>query len=208
MCKTRGLTVAEALIVGVVIAILLVFLITAHMREREQSRRTRCWNNLNQLAKGMAGYMGWGEPWYPCPLGRGSDPKSYNGAEWIASLYWTGTVPDPGVFICPSSGDTNHNGVDMGATRTTATFGSQTVSYAGMHWYSVTASGGAVRDDFPPNEAMASDDTQGTINHGTRTNGGMSVLFFDAHVEFKTSEEIDVERAVGQQDGLLTRLKN
>jgi prepilin-type processing-associated H-X9-DG protein len=141
-------------------------------------------------------------------LGRGHDPKSYNGAEWLASLYWTGYVPDPGVFICPSSGDTNHNGVDLGATRTTATFGSQTVSYAAMHWRTITACGSAIRDDFPPNETMASDDTQGTINHGSRTYGGMSVLFFDAHVEFKTNEEIDLEHGVGQKGGVLEKLRN
>jgi competence protein ComGC len=57
MCKTRGLTLAEALIVGVVIAILLGLLLPAVMRQRDECRGRRCRNNLNQIAKGMAAYL-------------------------------------------------------------------------------------------------------------------------------------------------------
>jgi prepilin-type processing-associated H-X9-DG protein len=86
----------------------------------------------------------------------------------------------------------------MGSSKAPTAFTAQTVSYAGMWWKSVvTATGGAIRDDFPPNEPMASDDTEPTINHGERTNGGMALLFFDSHVEFKTNTELDIERAVG-----------
>jgi prepilin-type processing-associated H-X9-DG protein len=77
-----------------------------------------------------------------------------------------------------------------------------------MHWTAVTASGGAIRDDFPPNECMGSDDTQGQINHGEETNGGMSMLYFDSHVEFKTNTEIDLKRGVGATGGILAKLKN
>jgi len=206
----RGLTRVEAIITVVVLGVLAVVGFAWLGREREEARRVRCRNNLNQLAKGMATYLnphGSGRH-YPCPLGRGRDPNSYNGAEWFAALYWTGTIPDPGVFICPSSGDTNHDGVDIGSTRTAAAFGSQTVSYAGMHWRSITPTGGAIRDDFPPTEVMASDDTEGTVNHGEADDGGMNVLFFDSHVEWRTADELDPRTAVGQKGGLLARLAN
>ena len=132
--------------------------------------------------------------------GRGIDPGGYNGAEWLASLYWQGrdatgvltsVMPDPGVFICPSSPDTNNMGADLGTyTADPRTFGSQTVSYAGMHYRSLTdAAGrptdGAIRDDFPPNMIMAWDRKPFVM-------GKRSVLFFDSHVEFRTNTEIDL----------------
>jgi len=197
---------ATAAVLLVTLVALMAFGWRALGTAREEARRIRCRNNLHQLAKGMAMYLDWGDNrFYTCPLGRGGDPGGYNGAEWFAALYWTGTVPDPGVFICPSSGDTNHDGADIGSTRTTAAFGSQTVSYAGMHWRSITPTGGAIRDDFPPTEVMASDDTEGTINHGE---AGMCVMFFDSHVEWRTADKLDPRTAVGQKGGLLEKLRN
>ena len=82
-----------------------------------------------------------------------------------------------------------------------------------MHCRSLTDESGSpvagpVTDDVPPNLPMACDDTQGTINHGTRTNGCAFVLFFDMHVEGKTHTDVDLERGVGMKPGLLWQLRN
>ncbi|MFP4056086.1 MAG: DUF4339 domain-containing protein [Candidatus Brocadiia bacterium] len=205
--------VAVALFGSIVLSLMML---PALARAREEARRIRCRNNLNQMAKGMATYLTelGDNRFYPCPLGRGARADNYNGAEWLASLYWTSVVPDPGVFLCPSTSDTNHNGRDLGAERADRwRFGPHTVSYAGMHYYSMTEAGGtrvarAIPDMFPPNMPMGSDDTQDPINHGEEHNGGMSVLFFDSHVEFKTNREIDLRRGVGKEGGLLWQLRN
>jgi len=215
---TRGLTLAEFVVTLVIVGLLagLVALVL-HCRPRHEAAiRIRCRNNLNQLAKGMAVYVNehGGNRWYPFPLDRSRVPHDYNGAEWLASLYWSGCVPDPGVFVCPSSRDWNANGRDLGTCLGgSPTFGSQTVSYAAMHYYSRTDADGlptpaAIPDDYPPNMPMASDDTQGRINHGRADNGGMCVLFFDSHVEFRTHAELDLEHGVGHAGGLLERLRN
>jgi len=216
-----GVTLKELIIVVVTLAVLMTAVshyISRAKDVRGEAPRIRCRNNLNQLAKGMATYLaehGDGR-WYPCPLGRGKTPADYNGAEWLASLYWTGVISDPGVFICPASEDSNEDGLQLGADRAVAgLFGSQTVSYAGLHYKSLLDEQGGFAPaiaptDYPPNKIMASDDTQGDINHGVADNGGMAILFFDSHVEFRTSFEMDIAISVGSTagDGLLRDLRN
>ena len=183
---------------------------------RALARSIRCRNNLNQIAKGMACYLNEysDDRWYPFPLGKGLEPDDFSGAEWLATLYWTTILYDHGNFLCPGSGDTNHDGADLGSHRAVpGRFGSQTVSYAGMHYRSLTDSAGnpkpgAIPGGFAPHEPMACDDTEGTINHDDPTMRGMGVLFFDSHVEFWADTRIDLERGVGMKGGPLWRLRN
>jgi len=219
----RGsITLTEVILVVLVIAVVAALLLPALARQREDARRLRCRENLSLLAKSVLSYtLGGGDNrFFACPLGRGQQVGTYNGAEWLAALYWTGRVPDPDLFLCPSTLDTNAKGKDIGYKKANdrgGVFGSQTISYAGMWWKSVTTrTGGAIRDDFPPDEPMACDDTQGGINHGNATNGGMNVVFLDNHVEFKTAAELDITSehgSVGQgfpnpPKTLLWRLRN
>jgi prepilin-type N-terminal cleavage/methylation domain-containing protein len=227
--KRQGFTLIELLVVIAIIAILAGMLLPALARAREEARRIRCRNNLNQLAKGMATYLNecGDNRFFPWPAGRpGCGTKAapaFGGAEWFASLYWTRIIPDPGVYNCPSSPDSNEQGRNLGSLGVPGgnnQLSAGDVSYAAMGSCSVgiylvtkqnkaaayATSKMAIRDDFPPNEPMASDDTQEPINHGERDNGGMAVLFFDSHVEYWTHTRVDLETGIGAGD--LCALRN
>ncbi|NQT86105.1 DUF1559 domain-containing protein, partial [bacterium] len=151
---------------------------------REDARRIRCRNNLNQLAKGMATYLNEHGDNRSFPVLAGD----YGGGEWLASLYWTGVIPDPGVFICPSTPDTNNDGRDLGSSRGASRIGAGTVSYAGLGSDSFPDGGQepeTSRDDFPPNKPMGCSDSEGTPNH---PDGKYPLLFFDSHVEVPHSD--------------------
>ncbi|MBM4031151.1 MAG: hypothetical protein FJ291_05130 [Planctomycetes bacterium] len=232
MSVPRRITLAELLIGVGVLAIALFLLCYGMHYQRSEARRTRCRNNLSQLAKGMETYMS--EPLYPWPVGRpGCGTKAspdFGGAEWLATLYWTHIVPDPDAFNCPTSSDNNGSGRKIGSHGCPGSkrLSPDAVSYAGMGDVSIgvwlanhdgrrdgrTTLGRrelltekmAIRADFPGTEPMACDDTEEPINHGRAGNGGMNVLFFDSHVEWWTHERVDLERGVGT--GELVHLRN
>ena len=213
MRQRRALTLVEFVLGLVVIAMLLLLIIPITLARRE-ARRAGCRRNLSRLAKSLWAYPEHASHrYYPCPFGRVPTANDFNGAEWLASVYWVGMVVDPSIFICPGTHDTNRDGLDIGTHRAPPSFGSQTISYAGMHYRSQTNSSGAftagaIRDDFPPNMPMGCDDTQGSINHGTSQRGGMNVVFFDNRVEWKSHEQVNLETGVGQKPGLLWQLRN
>jgi hypothetical protein len=202
-------------------------------KARQEAKRIRCRNNLNMLAKGMATYLNelGDNRFYPWPAGRAGcggarEKADFGGAEWLASLYWTKIIPDPAVFVCPSSGDDNGKGEKLGSdgcpqgkdAPKDGKLGPRAVSYAGFGADSLFAyvkeklkrelkdRKNAIRDDFPPNEPMACDDTEDPINHNEEDAKGMSVLFFDSHVEFWKPDKVDLERGVGEKD--LVALRN
>ena len=219
---------------GLLAVVVMVFVALALIHAREESRPSPCRDNLNQLAKGMSTYLNeYGDcRFYPWPSGRAGcggsgDEADFGGAEWLASLYWTRVKPDPVIFICPSTTDTNRNGEDLGDAGCCGSLFRggpdgkllpEAVSYAAFGADSVAVwerekggrAGGpdkrAIKEESPPEAPMASGDTEGTINHGKAHRGGICVLFFDCHVEFWTQEKVDLERGVGE--GELVALRN
>ncbi len=228
MRNRAGLTLAELLIGVFALAIAASLLCYGVHAKRYEAMKVRCRNNLNQLAKGMATYLNECGEWtpYPWPVGRlGCGTKAnpdYGGAEWLAMLYWTNIIPDPGVYICPMTLDDNADGKKLGSDGCPGAkpLAPDAVSYAGMGDVSVGIyfaekqhKGAAyakskllVRPEFPETEPMACDDTEGTVNHGRAHS--MNVLFFDSHVEYWTEDQIDPERGVGMKGTRLVHLRN
>lgn len=233
MKPNSGLTKAELAVVGVVTLLVVLLLCRVIFRplgpHTEHRRVLACTSRLHELGKGLLRYTMQHDGWCPFPLGRGTRRDGYNGAEWLATLYWTRFVDDADAFLCPGSGDTNHAGSDLCPDRASPDrFGPQTVSYAGIHYWSLrdtdgAAQPGALHVDAIENTVYAPaacDDTQGSVNHGKEPSRGFTVLFFDGRVwflkerstsrpEWLTSKaELDLEREVGLKDGPFWQLRN
>ena len=226
------MTLAEVAVTTVVLAAILLLLVWAVTWGRAEACRRRCQNNVYQFAKGMASYLSiHGDArFFPWPGGRAGcggvrEEADFGGAEWLATLYWTEILPDPGLYICPSSGDTNRDGewlgehgcagpgfvggpdgkLQPGAVSYAAMGSTSAVVYEREKLGRTSVQVSAVRDDFPLNEPLACDDTEGAVNHGSAGSGGMNVLFLDNHVEYWPHTKVDVEHGVGTGELVLLR---
>ena len=228
----KAVTLAEVVVTTIALAAILLLLIWAVIWGRAKARRLHCRDNLFQFAKGMVTYLGehGDNRFYTWPGGRAGcggelEDADFGGAEWLAMLYWTKILPDPGYYICPSSRDANQDGQwlgDHGCAGPGFVGGPDgklqpgAVSYAALGSTSMavyergklgrtSVQVSAIRDDFPPNEPMACDDTEGTVNHGRAGSGGMNVLLFDNHVEYWPHTKVDLEHGVGTGELLILR---
>jgi len=173
----QAFTLVDLAILIVLIVILAGVLLPAlnSRGSRGCSRKMHCKNNLRQLGTGMIQYIdqyGKGR-YYTWP---GPRKASFNGAQWIASMYWVSLLNEPDLFICPSSVDDNDSGGELG--RRFTSLSSIGVSYAGRDGMM-----GALIDKMASNTLMMSDDSDDPPNH----DDGVNLLYFDAHVEWSQS---------------------
>ena len=110
-------------VVLLVLAVLAGMLLPSLARSREEARRIRARNNLNQIAKGFATY-----------LNEHGDNRFYPGSG--KTLYDSGVIPDPGVFVDPETGRPF------------------VYLYEGRY----------LRDDYPPNKAMGYMEGDGVVH--------------------------------------------
>lgn len=194
----RGFTIIEVLIVIVVIVLVMTMHAPMSIGPRAEARRMKCRSNLRQLGIAMVQYLDHkgDQRYYPWPAGG----AKFDGAEWLAALYWSKIVTEPSIFNCPSSSDDNREGALIGATDRVG-IPDDAVSYAAKGWKTSPIYRGeryCITDTVPGDTVMASDDTELRPNHRS----GFTALFFDGHVEFLT--DLDVEGSVGRDAPLDT----
>jgi len=225
MRRDEGLSLAQLLVAVAALAITMALIAFAVTRGRDEARRRRCQNNLWHLAKGVCTYAE-GCHYYPWPAGYagcGTERSpSFGGAEWLAMVYWARVMPDPYVFVCPSSEDGNDDGRKLGIRGTPdgRPMPRDAVSYAGLGdvsfgvYEAARGSKGASYANskvaiyiaaWDPSGPMICDDTEGAINHCRRGNAGMNVFFWDIHTEFWSPKRVDLEHGVGKGELLILR---
>ncbi len=172
----RAFTLIDlAVLMGVLAICFVAALIPALSRSREEARKMKCKSNLRQLGTGMIQYIdqyGKGR-YYTWP---NTEKASFNGSQWIASMYWTSLIREPDLYLCPSSVDDNHDGGALG--RKFTTIRDMDVSYAGRDGRL-----GVIVGKMPSNTLMMCDDGEDPTNH----DDGVNLLYFDAHVEWSSS---------------------
>ena len=233
MKDRRAFTLIELLVVIAIISVLAAFLMPTLSKARQQAKIAACKSNLRQLGMSLTNYLDTygASRYFPYPMeAEGVDAgqatgagEGFSGAAFLAALYWSGTVTEPGIFLCPSSDDDNHKGEDYGDpdddtippgsnssrfgeiepggddTGDSSTPVGYLVSFASRAQWRMPGDGRPLTDRMPSDTVMASDDTQGTENH----TDGFCVLFADGHVEWLPSRRIGhgAEGLVGQEDG-------
>ena len=187
---------AHGLIAALVLALLFacIFVLPDLMRPRKKGGTVRCASNLHRIAEAMNLYRDrfGGTSMSAVPA------DTFRGDCWLASLYWTGLITEPGVFLCPGSEDdgaiAKRRPADLGADAVPA----DAVSYASLcrgltgarshrntRWFTTSA--------ISPASALACDDNEGGPHH----TGGLNVVYFDSHREFREGEPAETYDLVG-----------
>jgi len=201
--KKKGFTLIELLVVIAIIGILMSILLPMVSQGRSKAKLLKCKANLRSIGTALQSYISThgNERFFPYPTGAsigagGEGDYNLTGAQFLAALYWSGTMANPSIFICPASQDSNDEGEKLGDEPQEIEPGA--ISYASRGTTKTPSEEWPLVDDFARNTAMACDDSEGKRNHK-----GIAVLFIDGHVEYfpdlnPNDFEQDSESAVGR----------
>ena len=220
----RAFSRLEILVLIIILVVAIGFLLPMVRHTHPTGhRKPMCKSNLRQLGIALTMYvdMHGGGKYYPYPTqdGNYAEPKGadlepgegFSGASFLAALYWSGVLTEPGVLICPTSDDDNHDGADLG-TNPTADDGTNIpgwnkqfeqpdgthVSYASKAQWTVPGGEPLTVDDVKPEDILASDDTDAEPNH----DDGFCVLYADGHVDWLPTKNV-----YGGENGMVGRVK-
>jgi prepilin-type processing-associated H-X9-DG protein len=125
------------------------------------------------------------------------DPSSaeFRGDCWVATLYWTGIVQEPKVFLCPATDDGDTLPATQPATLNAAAVDAGACSYTGLRGGGGTGHQKTLyfTETTCSSSAMSSDDNEGSENHSD----GMNVVYFDTHVNFVAGDSADTYDRLG-----------
>ena len=210
----------------IVIAVLAALLMPALGKAREMARKVKCSSNLRQVGLALMQYVDehGARRYYPCPKGRPGVPDDYTGKHFLATIWWTNVISEPGIFICPSTTDDNSHGYDLGprdgeySTETVGglilgddaptgvpaprwladdTTAHNYISYASKGWkvsYPPGKTIQSVLEENIPSDTVIACDD--TTNPANHSDG-FNALFADTHVEFISGQQYGTDETDG-----------
>jgi hypothetical protein len=195
MRRNAGLTLFELIVVIVLCALVLLFL---PVLSRDDHVNAKCKSHLKQIGTALSLYMNThgGTTYFPVPA------QAFRGDCWLATLYWTGIITEPEVFLCPASGDHGKLPPKRPADLSSAdAIPPDAISYAGR-CYGLTgelahrnARGFTCPTGMFGAIPVASDDNEGYDNH----KDGINVGYGDSHVEFFPSADGSIYDQIGKR---------
>jgi prepilin-type processing-associated H-X9-DG protein len=173
-------------------------LLTGCGRARDEARGNRCASNLSQIGKGMAMYLNihGRNSTYSIPA------QAFRGDAWLASLYWSGIIMEPRVFVCPATDD-DYTKIPptqaaAGDLNSADAIPADAMSYAGRckgTTFTHRNTSDFTESNLTSASALACDDSEGGANH----QDGINVVYFDAHVDFMVDVDLATIGAPGSE---------